>query len=145
MKNFFSVFSGRIFAYAQDDGSTDKILKNQSLVSTKYFHSRRFAVLILFCALLTQNFLFAAPNNKIKADKKDILLSPSAAFTAGNLAVLQATASANNTTASIVELSPTTPALNPVQTLAVPDGGTNANGLRRVQSYFLNTFTARSG
>lgn len=130
MKNFFSMFSRRIFVSSRGDGSTDKTLTNQNFFSKKYFYLRGLAVYILVGTLLIQNFLFAAPNTIIKADKKAILLSPSAAFTTGNLAVLQATTSANNTTASIVELSPTTPASNPVQTLAVPDGASNANGLR---------------
>ena len=51
-------------------------------------------------------------------------------FTAGNLAVLQATASVNNTTASIVEVSPSsiTPA-TPVQSIAI-DGTTASVALR---------------
>jgi uncharacterized repeat protein (TIGR01451 family) len=53
-----------------------------------------------------------------------------APFTAGNLAVLQAAASANNTTAAVVEVSPasSTPA-TPVQTISV-DGTTAPNAIR---------------
>jgi hypothetical protein len=50
-----------------------------------------------------------------------------APFTAGNLAVIQAAASANNTTMSVVEvnLSGATPT-TPVQTITIPGTGTNA-------------------
>jgi uncharacterized protein YjiK len=53
-----------------------------------------------------------------------------APFSAGNLAVVQAAASANNTTASVVEVSPasTTPT-TPIQTIAV-DGTTLPNAIR---------------
>jgi hypothetical protein len=47
------------------------------------------------------------------------------AFTAGNIAVLQAAASVSNTTASILELSGTA-AGSPVQTIAVPSSGANS-------------------
>jgi Carboxypeptidase regulatory-like domain/Abnormal spindle-like microcephaly-assoc'd, ASPM-SPD-2-Hydin/Protein of unknown function (DUF3616) len=82
---------------------------------------------------LFQNTLFSiefgvadAKNNKNKPNNS--LVSPTAAFTNGNLAVLQAAASVSNTTASIVELNPTTPGVNPVQTIAI--SGTGANALR---------------
>jgi predicted extracellular nuclease len=52
-----------------------------------------------------------------------------AAFTLGNLVVLQAATNANNTTASILELSASTAnQSSPVQTLAIP--GTGANAIR---------------
>jgi hypothetical protein len=51
--------------------------------------------------------------------------SNDAAFVPGNLAVVVAAASANNTTASVIELDPSTPASNPVQTIAVPGDGTD--------------------
>ncbi len=53
-----------------------------------------------------------------------------AAFTSGNLAILQAAASANNTTASIVEINTTTAGQAAVQTIAIPDGASVGNGLR---------------
>lgn len=96
---------------------------------------RHICAFILIGILLSQNtffgmsFLVSASEGKSDSTEKSVLV-PNAAFTSGNLAVLQATASANNTTASIVELSPTTPASNPVQTIAIPDGATNPNGLR---------------
>lgn len=52
-------------------------------------------------------------------------------FTPGDLAVFQATASAFNTTASILELNPTTAnQSSPVQTITIPDGSSSSNGLR---------------
>jgi hypothetical protein len=56
-------------------------------------------------------------------------IPPPTAFAPGDLAVFQAdSAAANNTTFSIVELSSTTPASNPVQT--IPISSTGANALR---------------
>lgn len=50
-----------------------------------------------------------------------------APFTAGNIAVLQAeSSSANNTTASIIELSPSTAAQTPSNVIAIDGTGTNA-------------------
>ncbi len=100
--------------------------------------SRRFGVnlkitTVFILIALFQNTLIgidsgtaAAQNNKNNPNK--VLLSPTAAFTNGNLAVLQAAASASNTTASIVELIPMTSAGNPVQT--IPISGAGANALR---------------
>lgn len=51
-----------------------------------------------------------------------------AAFTPGDLAVLQAAASASNTTFSIVELSPTVAGQTPTNTISI--SGTGANALR---------------
>jgi Carboxypeptidase regulatory-like domain/Protein of unknown function (DUF3616) len=99
--------------------------------------NRRFAVNLKIITVFTlfalfQNASFGvqtrtanAENNKNTSDKLPI--SPSAAFTNGNLAVLQVAASLSNTTASIVELSPTSGG-NPVQTIAI--SGTGANALR---------------
>ncbi|BCU78752.1 esterase-like activity of phytase family protein [Luteolibacter sp. LG18] len=54
-------------------------------------------------------------------------LAHAAAFTAGNIAVLQAdNASANNTTATIVELNPATANQTPANTLAIPSTGSSA-------------------
>ncbi|MES2596278.1 MAG: lamin tail domain-containing protein [Verrucomicrobiota bacterium] len=50
------------------------------------------------------------------------------AFAAGNIAVLQADASASNTTASIVELHPSNAAQTPTNVIAI--GGTGASALR---------------
>lgn len=91
---------------------------------------RAFVRVLLIGLLLLQSSLFGLTGSS--AAERDIRnksqASPAAAFAAGNLAVLQAAASANNTTASIVELSPTTPGLNPVQTIAID--GTGANAVR---------------
>ncbi len=57
------------------------------------------------------------------------LAASTAAFTAGNIVVSQVAASAVNATGSIVELNPSTPS-TPIQTIPVPDGVTNSNGLR---------------
>jgi hypothetical protein len=46
-----------------------------------------------------------------------------AQFTAGNLAILQAAASANNTTCSVLELNTTTAGQSPVSTVAIPGSG----------------------
>jgi Lamin Tail Domain/Secretion system C-terminal sorting domain len=48
-----------------------------------------------------------------------------AQFTPGNLAVLQADASANNTTATVVELDPNKTGQAPVSTVALPGSGAN--------------------
>src|ERR1700744_1952764 len=48
-----------------------------------------------------------------------------AQFTPGNLAILQADAAANNTTASVVELNPNTAGQSPVSTTALPRTGAN--------------------
>ena len=48
------------------------------------------------------------------------------AFNSNNLAVVVASASANNTTASVVEINKTTASQTAVQTIAVPGTGTNA-------------------
>ena len=97
------------------------------------FRLRLFIQIGLVAVLLGQNFLFGLPSESVVSAEisRKSNLSPTAAFTSGNLAVLQAaSATANNTTASIVELNPTTPASNPVQTPPIPDGATNASGLR---------------
>ncbi len=47
-------------------------------------------------------------------------------FTAGNLAIVQADASATNTTASVIELNKTTAAQTPSNTIAIVGTGTNA-------------------
>jgi len=47
-------------------------------------------------------------------------------FTAGNLAVLRAAASANNTTATIVELDPNTAGQSPSNEIAIPGAGSDA-------------------
>ena len=47
-------------------------------------------------------------------------------FTAGNLAVLQAAASVNNTTCSILELSPSVAQVSPINTVAISGSGANA-------------------
>ncbi len=52
-----------------------------------------------------------------------------APFTNGNLAVLQADASASNTTASVIELDPNAPAQTPTNVIAI-DGTTLPNSLR---------------
>lgn len=65
----------------------------------------------------------AEPNDAAKAPD----LAPTAAFTAGNIAaVVAASASANNTTASVIELLPSTTQTTPVQTIAIDGTGTNA-------------------
>lgn len=57
------------------------------------------------------------------------LPSLAGSFTSGNIAVLQADASVNNTTASVIELSPSTPGQTPSNTIAI-DGVTSPNALR---------------
>lgn len=86
---------------------------------------RIFFNFLLISALLFQNALFGLPSKSVEAKSATL---PLAAFTAGNLAVFQADANANNTTATIVELSPTTPASNPVQSIAI--SGTGGSALR---------------
>ncbi|HWB11051.1 MAG TPA: Ig-like domain repeat protein [Pirellulales bacterium] len=49
-----------------------------------------------------------------------------AAFTAGNIAVLDLAGTSNNTTGSILEVSPSAANQAPVQTIAIPATGTNA-------------------
>ncbi len=55
-----------------------------------------------------------------------------ASFTAGDLAILQAAASASNTTASIIDLNPTAAnqTATAANTFAIPGGASNANGLQ---------------
>jgi len=134
MKIFFRLFLGKYFITPSVVGqSTGKALIDRQSNSERTFRPRLFINFVLIATLLAQNILFGfssgfvSAENRIKDSDKS-RLSPAAAFTAGNLAVLQAAASANNTTASIVELSPTTPASNPVQTIAI--SGTGANALR---------------
>lgn len=125
-KNFFCLFSRYKFITASV--SRNSVLKN--FTNRKSVNDRRnIYAAVLIGVLLFQTALFGLPFEIVRAnDQSD--LAPAAAFTAGNLAVFQAAASANNTTASIVEISPTTPGSNPVQTLPIPDGAANANGLR---------------
>jgi hypothetical protein len=119
-----------------------------SLFAERRFRPRVLANAILLGALLIQNTLFGLPAGGVFAqqpvrvpDKSRV--SPAAAFTAGNLAVLQAAASANNTTAAIVEVNPTTPAANPVQT--IPIGGTGASALRFSGSATSTGYLATTG
>jgi hypothetical protein len=48
------------------------------------------------------------------------------AFNSNNLAVVVAAASANNTTANVVEINKTTASQTAIQTIAIPGTGTNA-------------------
>lgn len=67
---------------------------------------------MLMAAILLQNTLFGstmiAQTIERSGKSEKAAAAPQAAFTAGNLAVLRADASANNTTATILEISPTT-------------------------------------
>lgn len=121
MKNIIRSFTERFYSHAAF-GQTN---------SKRNFRLRVLVNALLIGALLANSSFTGTTGNAQKTNSPDknksSLLAP---FTAGNLAVLQAAASANNTTASIVELSPTTAGQTPVQTLAIPNGATNANGLR---------------
>lgn len=63
-------------------------------------------------------------------------------FTAGNIAVLQAEASASNTTASVIELLPSTAAQTPSNTIAID--GTGASALRFSGSATSTGYVANS-
>lgn len=96
---------------------------------------------MLVGAILLQNTLFgsviAFTNDRSKKDVK-APAAPQAAFTSGNLAVLQiATASANNTTGSIVEVNPT--AGGSVQTLPIDGGTMRFSGSATSTGYLANS------
>lgn len=63
-------------------------------------------------------------------------------FTAGNLAIVQADSSANNTTASVIELNKTTAAQTPSNTIAI--GGTGTNAMRFSTSATSTLYAGRS-
>lgn len=131
MKSFFCLFSGPYSTASSVFGKfTGKALTNRKLKSERYILTRVFTAVALTGVFLWQSILFGLPaaNAANVTKKPNKHFAPTAAFTAGNLAVLQAVASANNTTASIVEVNPTTPASNPVQTIAI--SGTGANAMR---------------
>ena len=66
-----------------------------------------------------------------------------APFTTGNLAIVQADASANNTTASVIELSPSTASQTPSNTIPI-DGTTLPNELRFSGSATSTLYLSRS-
>ncbi|MEI7928753.1 MAG: hypothetical protein WCH40_09400, partial [Verrucomicrobiales bacterium] len=69
-------------------------------------------------------------------------MSIAAPFTAGNIAILQAAASANNTTCSVIELSPTTAGQTPTNTISI--SGTGASALRISGSATSTGYVSRS-
>lgn len=95
------------------------------------------AVVFVFLAAMLQVVSFSMsgwPTWLVSAEAGDRAIAerriekpvPEAGFVAGDLAVLVAAASASNTTGAIVELNTTTPASNPVQTIAIPGTGVDA-------------------